>query len=362
MPLETPLLALHQSSGATIGEYFGTRLPARFGEFTEEYAALRRAVALIDTNYRAAFSFTGPDRQRYLNALLTSNVRDLKPGEGTVGLLLNPQGHILAEVETFALESRILAISHAMVNERTYATFSKFIIMDDVEVEDVTSFTGTLDLAGPRAAKLLSELGVGNFAEMPLLSHKEVKLGPFTCRIVRQELAGEPAASLIIPREYLANLWRELSTRVRAVGGAPAGMEALNSVRLEFGEPWFGADYGDKQIPHEAGLEQRHINYLKGCYTGQEIVERVRSRGHVNRRLTELQFSAAAAPPPGTNLLHEGNEAGSVTSTGYSPLLGRAIGLGYVRREHSALGTVLDAAGARAEVIAPPLSARKTPV
>ena len=110
MPLETPLLGLHQSSGATIGEYFGTRLPARFGEFTEEYAALRRAVALVDTNYRAAFSFAGPDRHRYLNALLTSNVRDLKPGQGTVGLLLNPQGHILAEVETFALEYRILAI------------------------------------------------------------------------------------------------------------------------------------------------------------------------------------------------------------------------------------------------------------
>jgi tRNA-modifying protein YgfZ len=136
-------------------------------------------------------------------------------------------------------------------------------------------------------------------------------------------------------------------------------MEALNSLRLELGTPWFGTDYSDKQIPHEAGLEHTHINYQKGCYTGQEIVERVRSRGHVNRRLTELQFSAAAAPPPGTNLLHDGNEAGSVTSTGFSPLLGRAIGLGYVRREHSVTGTVLDAAGARAEVIAPPLLVKK---
>jgi folate-binding protein YgfZ len=360
MPLETPLLDIHRSSGATIGEYFGTQLPARFGEFAEEYAALRRAVALVDTNFRATFSFAGPDRHRYLNALLTSNVRDLKPGQGAVGLLLNPQGHILAEVGTFALEPRILAISHAMVSERTYSTFEKFIIMDDVELENVTSFTGTLDLVGPRAAKLLSDLGVGNFADMPLLSHKEVKLGQIHCRIVRQEIAGESAAMLIIPREYLASLWRELSARVRAVGGAPAGMDALNSLRLELGTPWFGTDYSDKQIPHEAGLEQTHINYQKGCYTGQEIVERVRSRGHVNRRLTELQFSAAVAPPTGTNLLHDGNETGSVTSTGYSPLLGRAIGLGYMRREHSAVGTVLDAAGARAEVIDPPLLVRKT--
>jgi folate-binding protein YgfZ len=360
MPLETPLLDLHRSSGATIGEYFGTQLPARFGEFAEEYAALRRAVALVDTNFRATFSFAGPDRHRYLNALLTSNVRDLKPGQGAVGLLLNPQGHILAEIGTFALQSRVLAISHAMVSERTYPTFEKFIIMDDVELEDVTPFTRTLDLVGPRAAKLLSELGVGKFTEMPLFSHEEVKLGQLPCRIVRQEIAGEPAATLIIPREYLASLWRELSARVRTVGGAPVGMDALNSVRLELGTPWFGIDYGDKQIPHEAGLEHTHINYQKGCYTGQEIVERVRSRGHVNRRLTELQFSAAVAAPSGTNLLHDGNEAGSVTSTGYSPLLGRAIGLGYVRLEHSAIGTVLDAAGARAEVIAPPLLVKKS--
>jgi folate-binding protein YgfZ len=360
MPLETPLLALHESAGATIGEYFGTRLPGRFGEFAAEYAALRRGVALVDTNFCATFSFAGPDRHRYLNALLTSNVRDLRPGQGAVGLLLTPQGHILAEVETFAREDSILTSSHAMVRERTFSTFDKFIIMDDVTIEDVTLLTGTLDLVGPRAATLLSELGVGNFTNMPLLSHEEVKLGQLPCRIVRREIAGDPAATLIVPREHLANLWRELSARVRAFDGSPTGMEALNSMRLELGTPWFGSDYGDKQIPHEAGLEHSHINYEKGCYTGQEIVERVRSRGHVNRRLTELQFSNTVGPPPGTNLVRDGNEAGGVTSTGYSPRLGRAIGLGYVRRDQSAIGTRMDASGIPAEVIAPPLLTKKT--
>src|SRR5580692_524814 len=113
MALETPLLDVHRSAGAAMGEYFGTLLPARFGDFAAEYAALRETVGLLDTNFRAFFSFTGPDRQRYVNALLTSNVRDLKPGQGTVGLFLNPQGHIMAEVETFAREESILASSHA---------------------------------------------------------------------------------------------------------------------------------------------------------------------------------------------------------------------------------------------------------
>jgi tRNA-modifying protein YgfZ len=360
MPLETPLLAMHQSNGATIGEYFGTLLPSRIADFSAEYAALREGVALVDTNFRAFFSFTGPDRQRYVNAVLTSNVRDLKPGGGVVGLLLNPQGHILAEVETFALEGRILASSHAMIRERTFATFDKFIIMDDVTLEDVTPATGTLDLAGPRSAVLITELGVGHFAEMPLFAHAECSLGSIPCRLVRRELAGHPAATLIVGREHLPALWSELAERVRRHGGVPTGLEALNSVRLEYGTPWFGHDYDDRQIPHEAGLEHSHISYEKGCYTGQEIVERVRSRGHANRRLTELRFSSIEAPAPGTKLLFGGNEVGSVTSAAFSPTLGQSIGLGYLRREHSAIGTVLDASGISAEVIAPPLLSTKT--
>jgi folate-binding protein YgfZ len=175
---------------------------------------------------------------------------------------------------------------------------------------------------------------------------------------VRKAWLDHPAAMIVAPREHLATLWNELLSRVRTHGGTAAGMDAINSIRLEYGTPWFGSDYGDKNIPHEAGLEQSHISYEKGCYTGQEIVERVRSRGHANRRLTELQFSDAEAPAAGTILLHDGKEIGEVTSAAFSPALGRAIGLGYVRREHAAVGTHLDASGATAEVILPPLSAK----
>ncbi len=198
-------------------------------------------MGLVDSNYRAFFSFTGADRQRYVNAILTSNVRDLKPGQGTVGLLLNPQGHILAEVETFLREESILATCNAMIRESAFATFDKFIIMDDVTLEDLTDSTGTLDLAGPRTAELLAGFGFHRFAEMALLSHQEFALGPVPCRVVRRELAGNPAATLIAGREHLPALWRELAERERKQGGAPAGMEAVNSVRLESGSAWFGS-------------------------------------------------------------------------------------------------------------------------
>jgi folate-binding protein YgfZ len=359
MPLESPLPELHASTGAAVGEYFGTLLPSRFADFASEYKALRETVGLIDSNYRAFFSFTGPDRQRYVNAILTSNVRDLKPGQGTVGLLLNPQGHILAEVETFLLEGSLLASSHSMIRERTFATFDKFIIMDDVTLEDVTEVTGTLDIAGPRIAQLLAGMGINNFADMPLFAHAEFSSGAIPFRLVRREMGGELAATMITAREHLAGLWQELEKRVRAEGGAPVGMEAVNSVRLESGIAWFGHDYDDRQIPHEAGLEHSHISYEKGCYTGQEIVERVRSRGHANRRLTELRFPVDEAAAAETKLIFAGNEIGSVTSSAFSPILGQPIGLGYVRREQSAVGTQLNASGIPAEVISPPRQSKK---
>ena len=134
----------------------------------------------------------------------------------------------------------------------------------------------------------------------------------------------------------------------------------LEALRLEAGVPWFGADFGQHHIPHEAALDQTHISYTKGCYTGQEIVERVRSRGHVNRRRTAFLFSGTEPPVPGAKLTVAGAEAGHVTSAAFSPLAGRPIGMGYLRREHSQPGTRLRCGSAEAEVIELPLPAARS--
>src|SRR5258705_5032431 len=196
-PIETPLLSLHVSANTEMGEYFGTVLPTRFSDFGSEYHALRRAVGLVDSTFRALFSLSGPDRQRYLNAVLTSNVRDLKAGQGTVGLLLTPQGHILAEVETLALADRILAFSHAMVRDRTFSTLDKFIIMDDVNLEDWTASKGTLDLLGPRAAELISALANVDIAALPEAAHVEAKLGSMPAGTSRPTWLGIPPRRLV---------------------------------------------------------------------------------------------------------------------------------------------------------------------
>jgi aminomethyltransferase len=119
------------------------------------------------------------------------------------------------------------------------------------------------------------------------------------------------------------------------------GYTAVNAIRLEQAIAWFGYDFGDKQIPHEAGLQDSHISYTKGCYTGQEIVERVRSRGQVNRRRVSLRFTTRQPPPPGTALVADGKEIGAVTSGSPLPSSNESIGMGYVRKESATPGTEL---------------------
>ncbi len=117
----------------------------------DEYRAAREAVAIFDTNWHTIVELTGPDRVRYLNAIVSNDVKTLGEGRGTLALLLNPQGHILAELEIYALQEKLLVLSHASVRERTVATLDKFIIMDDVTLRDVTEQFGSLAIEGPRA-------------------------------------------------------------------------------------------------------------------------------------------------------------------------------------------------------------------
>lgn len=356
MAHDSPLLPLHQRAGAAIGTYFDCPLPARFSTLDREYAFGRNTVALFDTNYQCWAWLDGPDRLRYLNAVTTNYVKDLAPGSGITGLLLNPQGHILAEITCFAFPERLLLCSHAMVGERTLATLEKFIIMDDASLVNVTEEFGSLAIEGPRAFDIVREFSGIALGEAPVNSHFEKDVEGVACRIFRRSHFGLPAAEILLERAQVQALWGYLGSAARAVHGGRIGYEAINSLRLEAGVPWFGCDFDDKVIPHEACLEHSHISYTKGCYTGQEIVERVRARGQVNRVRAALKFSSAEPPPPDTKLLAGDKEAGHITSAAFSPHMKCPIGFAYLRREHTSPGTQLSlATGGSAEVISLPL-------
>jgi folate-binding protein YgfZ len=354
--LATPLSEWHRKRGAQMGVWFGCDLPNHFGDWQEEYRALRESVGLVDKNYRAYLEFTGPDRVRYQNAILTNDIKDLKENHGTVSLFLNPQGHIQAEIETYALHDSLFCVSYAMIRERLVLEMDKYIIMDDVTLNDRTDAYGTLAVEGPKAASVVQKLTGVDLAGMEDLEVREASIGEVAVRIGKRSPGGIAGAEFLVARERCGDLWSVLEEAIQREDGRPAGYEALNTVRLELGIPWFGYDFGEKQIPHEAGLQDSHISYTKGCYTGQEIVERVRSRGQVNRVRVSLKFDGQTAPAPNTPLSADNKEIGFVTRVGYSPAIHAWIGMGYVRREKSTTGTALAMPSGTASVIATPIT------
>lgn len=339
--LETPLAALHKSAGATMGMWFGCALPDHWADAREEEEFARKSVALVDKNYRAYLSFTGPDRVRYLNAILTNNIKDLSPGHGNVSLMLNPQGHILAEIETYAQAESLFCVSYAMIRERLIEAIEKYIIMDDVTLTDESQRYGTLAIEGPKAAAVAQELTSVDLSTLGDLGRIECAVTSIPCWITKRSPGGVAGCEFLAERESMANLWQIILESVKKHAGGPMGCAALSAERLAQGVPWFGYDFGEKQIPHEAGLQDSHISYTKGCYTGQEIVERVRSRGQVNRRRVDLIFDGPGVPAAGETLTVDGKEAGFVTRAAVPSFLSHAIGMGYVRKDHNALGSQL---------------------
>jgi folate-binding protein YgfZ len=364
--IETALASVHRRAGANLGVWFGCALPDDWGDPREEQRFANESVALIDKNYRAYFTFSGPDRMRYLNAILTNNIKDLGNGQGVASLLLNAQGRILAEIETFADAEKLFCISYLMIRERLAEVLEKYIIMDDVTFSDDAEKFGTLALEGPRAADAMKELTGVDLDSMPQLGWADVTVSSRTSegttagktssensdaaipsRMVRRFAGGE----FIVKRDKLEALWEVLLQATQRHGGGPMGYQALSAQRLVMGVPWFGYDFGEKQIPHEAGLESSHISYTKGCYTGQEIVERVRSRGQVNRRRVELLFDGEGVPENGAELIVDGKAVGFVTRAARSWFPPCVLGMGYLGKEHRGVGAKVQWSGGSATVV-----------
>lgn len=331
-----------QDAGGKPGLQGAERGRSALQDWEQECRWLRETVGLVDKGYRAYLEFTGPDRLRYLNAILTNDIKGLRENHGIPSLFLNPQGHIQGEMEIYGFAETFFCVSYTMIRERLVPAMDKYIIMDDVTLTDRTEEFTALAIEGPRASAVALAVSGVDLSGMEELESSEATVGSVVCRVSKRSPGGVAGVEFLVAREKAEELWRVLEEAARREGGGPVGYLALNSVRLELGIPWFGYDFGEKQIPHEAGVEESHISYTKGCYIGQEIVERVRSRGQVNRVRVSLRF--AAEPAKDSVLMAEGKEVGYVTRVGFSPAAKAWIGMGYVRREKAEVGTRLEGA------------------
>jgi folate-binding protein YgfZ len=323
-----PLAKLHRRWGARWATIDGVEAPADYGAPNEEYAALREGCALVDRSDVGRLELMGEDRQRFLNGLVTCDVKPLGAGEGAYGYFTDRQGKILSDVVVLALADRLWLELPPSAGETVRAQLQKYIIADRVEVkplDDLVLWT----IAGPRARPFLAAISSAPPPDAPW-SHRKTVIDGSEVQWVRQARLGVEAWTLWMSASIARGLAESLVQRGADWGLRPVGRTALEAVRVEEAIGRFGRDFGPANFPQEVG-EGSAVSYAKGCYLGQEIVARIHYRGGVNHRLTGLEFEAPSAPRAGSSLLLEDREVGTVSSAVESPR-GGWIGLAMIHR------------------------------
>ena len=312
------------------------------GEFLE----LASGCGVFKLDSRARISLTGDDRVRWLNGMVTNNVRDLAVGHGVYAFLLNPQGHILGDLYAYNRGDSILVDTDASQIEKLLATFDRYIIMDDVEVVQVTDKIAAVGVAGPQARAVTR----GAKIEVPTLEplqFAEAKFSDISLTIVRGDNPAVETYEIWLAPADQPQVWEALMLG----GGKPASAGALELLRIAAGIPRYLQDIRERDLPQETE-QTRALNFNKGCYIGQEIVERIRSRGAVHRKFSGFDVEGPL-PPPGTKIQADGKDVGEITTSTGLPLPSgeRRVALGYIRREIGITGRKFQAADATITVV-----------
>lgn len=339
---------VHQNralAGEKTGVYLGTETALSFAGARQELEILRCGCAIFDLSWRALVTVAGKDRMRWLHNMVSNNVRDLQPNRGNYNFVLNAQGRILGDMYVFNRGESILLETDRNQVETLLTTLRRFIIMDKVELNDTGSQFTAIGVAGPKAPEVLGALGTNAKDQQPLES-RDCSIGDVAVPILRgPEQKGQWFEIWTEPSQA------EATAKLLIGGGAQrVGVEALEMWRILRGIPQYGKDIRDRDLPQETGQMQA-LSFNKGCYIGQEIVERIRSRGQVHRRFTGFEFQGSS-PVPG-KFEAEGRAVAEITSTTRVPGArgDRDIGLGYVRQEAVPASGVLDLNGIPAKVV-----------
>jgi folate-binding protein YgfZ len=298
---------------------------------------------------RGVIAVRGDDRQRWLDGMLTCNVKKLAQGDGAHGLLLTPQGRIVSELHVLHRGDALWLETEASAIAGAIARLEKLVIADDVTLADASAQWARLALEGDGATALLARLA-GAAPTAPHAVANAVLAGAEVV-VARFGFTHADALQLFVPRASEAAVWAALE----AAGAQAASAEAFELRRVEAGTPWLGRELDESVLPAEAGLDGVAVALDKGCYTGQEVVARMRSRGRLSHRLVGLRFAGDDLPAPRSALVGERGEVGNVTSAVHSPRFG-AIGLGFVQAALAETGAVLRAGEAEARIVALPFA------
>jgi folate-binding protein YgfZ len=326
------------------GQYLGVDAGLHFGDPAAELAALREGCGAFQLSWRAKIAVTGKDRARWLHNMVTNSVRDLALNRGDYNFVLNAQGRILGDMYIYNRGESLLLDTDSIQAEPLLAAMKRYIIMDKVEMNVAPIMAWAI--CGPRAEAALETAGIDVKNMEPL----ELRDLPEGRTLVRGPINKPGWYEVWFPADQDFNL-----AAIPGWAGMRVGTQALEWWRILHGIPQYGEDIRDRDLPQETGQTEA-LNFSKGCYIGQEIVERIRSRGQVHRNFVGFEFEDG----PGALGKHEagGRTLAEVTSVAAIPLSTgeRNVGLGYVRREAADAGPEIELRGRRAKIVELPFA------
>lgn len=353
----SPLLLheFHQGIGARFSELNSAQIVADYGDWQKEYKALRESAVVIDLSFRGRICLLGADRIRFLHGQITNDVKKLHVGDGCYAALTSAKGKMESDLNVFNLPDELLLDFEPGLTQKISQRLEKYIVADDVQIADVAPHYGLLSVQGPKASEVVNAVGLGKAPEKNfcIIKVSDATMGEIYLANQPRALAGKFGCDIFVPNQSLGAVADKLIAAAKAMGGGAAGWTALETARIEAGIPRFGADMDETNLPMEC-IEGRAMSFNKGCYIGQEVLNRIHAVGHVTKELRGLRLAddLKILPQKGDKLFRDGKEIGYVTSAVKSPALNANIALGYVRREANEIGTelTLKAAGEESPV------------
>ncbi|HYK87722.1 MAG TPA: aminomethyltransferase family protein [Acidobacteriota bacterium] len=356
MSLRSPLHDTESARGARFATYYSREVVEEYAGARSEYEAVRQQAGALDLSYLGKLSATGRDRVRYFHSMLSNDIRNLRDGTGCHATLLTHQGRLESDLYVYSFPEELWVECPPAGADRLFETLNKYIVGDQVLVEDMSDQLAVLSLQGSHSRELLERSVGTSLEDLPLLGHKSIETASGRWVVAHRDRTGCDGYDLWLPSGEASRVW----TRWLDFDGIPpVGHLALNWLRTEAGIPWFGSDMGTENLPMEFGLDSA-ISTTKGCYRGQEIVTRILHRGHLDRRLGAVSVNSTVVPTRGAEVRVQGARAGAVTSAILSPRLGRPLALAILKLDCLKPGTAVEVAYGEAshpgEVVSLPLS------
>ncbi|HZI86158.1 MAG TPA: glycine cleavage T C-terminal barrel domain-containing protein [Pyrinomonadaceae bacterium] len=333
---QSPLQEAHKRLGAEMKERDGCQVAASFGDELFEYAIVReRGAGVIDLSQRGRFQLSGSEVVQFLNGLITNDMKTLAENQWMPAIFPNVQGRLLAYVRVVRIRDGFLIDTEATTHDTVLKTIERFTLAGDFHVVDLTKQTAMLSVQGKQADEIVGAVLGKTLTELSGNGVVEIEWQQHTLTVLRASHTAEDGFDIIAGTDQAPVLWEALTN----AGARPIGYEAFERLRIEAGVPRYGVDMDETNVVTETGLDEA-VSYTKGCYIGQEIIARIKYRGHVAKKLVGLAFDRTLKIGDEPRIKSaDDKEIGRLTSVTLSPHLGYTIALGYVKYDYLAAGT-----------------------